>query len=354
MSKVVEEVFGDFEGFFKRTEECFREAQRQVGTVEHCFRIFDHNLTISTAGAVLTEAIIPLFSHLTGQSSAKTPSLTVRAWDGASSGVELSWIVEKIKGKSLNKEGVYYGQIDNRYEICIAVQDAGLSVSLLNIESMTAYYWINDADKIPVYELRSPFRIILNWWCRIERLLFLHAAAVCTTQGAVMFGGGGGSGKSSTSILCAGAGFKYLGDDYVIVCNGNPPLVHSIYNSAKLDNSSIKRFSQHLRSKLGEPFSKGRKNMYCLDSSNFELQVESSPVKAIVFPVVDTGATAALEPIGLAEVLCRLAPSTMLQTVGNGSISLSEMLAVMKSVPAFSLKLGSDSEEVINLVKTLI
>src|SRR5436189_5670577 len=104
-----------------------------------------------------------------------------------------------------------------------------------------AWYWLVDSDAVHYWDRSTPLRQLIHWWAETKGLQVVHAGAVGASDGGVLVTGPGGSGKSTTTLACIEDGLAFAGDDTVLVAD-DPPWVHSLYGSGKLEVDHVGRF----------------------------------------------------------------------------------------------------------------
>lgn len=206
------------------------------------------------------------------------------------------------------------------------------------------WIWVRDAAALPRYERAAPLRGPLSWLFAAAGAQFAHAGAVATPHGAALLAGRGGSGKSTTAMACAAAGLRYLGDDYVLVAeDSGRAMVHSIYATAKLTEQSFGLLPD-MRQLADGPATLHEKAVLQLTGTPLGAQlIESAPIAAIVLPRLADARESRWEPAAASRALTALAPTTLFQLPGAGREALDRLARLVRSVPAFTLHLGRDT-----------
>ena len=115
------------------------------------------------------------------------------------------------------------------------------AVNVMNMDTNTAIWWVQNTETLPFWVYASPLRTLLHWWMEKNGKQLIHAAAVGTEDGALLITGASGVGKSTTALSCLRRGFYYLADDYLIVGLDPVPMVYTLYSTAKLNAEQIAR-----------------------------------------------------------------------------------------------------------------
>ena len=321
-------------------------------TIERCYRIGGRPLRLQFAGEAMVRRFGPALEHLRTDDELEGAHV-VSIWDAASTGTEPA-PVSVPDGSPLGTVFTH-SDVGRRALYMVGLR----SLSVFDAESNTSWYWTGDAARLPAWECASPIRHILHWWLSSQGLQQVHGGSVGTSNGAVLIVGRGGRGKSTTTLSALGGGLDYVGDDYVAVEMGARPIVHSLYNAGKLEPHHLVRFP-HLCELAtlddSDPLTDFEKpkaiiNVY----EHFPDQtVASLPLVGIVIPTIDLTQPTEVVPASRGEALRALAPSTLLQLhVGDQSL-FSGLSALVARLPAFTLRLGPDVENVAPLLKSLV
>jgi hypothetical protein len=207
-------------------------------------------------------------------------------------------------------------------------------------------------------DLRSqPAHHALAAWLSGPRMQMVHAGAVSLDGRAALFIGVGGRGKTTTALVCARAGFGFLGDDLCVVeagdpSRGTPATVHGVYATSKLNADSRQRLQAGDWPVLGITPS-GKSAVALPPQITFQ---RSARLVAIV--AVRAGDASVPQPR-------RLPPRQAIQMLGSTALPiasgsgtpghwLSTAAALVREVPAFELGLGWDLDRVLSAVAGLL
>ena len=91
----------------------------------------------------------------------------------------------------------------------------------------------------PVVSYSKPLRTILHWCLSLQGHQIIHGGAVGFEEGGIILTGKSGSGKSTTALACLQSNLMYAGEENVVLEEGIPPFVHSLYNSVSADDESL-------------------------------------------------------------------------------------------------------------------
>ena len=172
------------------------------------------------------DALPRLLRHGTGpftEPARPDAELTISCWDRSSVDVtppSPPWSLDDLlpRGKV---RGFDSGDVRATYDAHFGI------LNLYDARSRQAAYFALDADRIPPWIERAPFRAVLGWWATDRRLAVVHASAVGSSDGCVLITGPSGSGKSTTALACVAAGFEIVGDDVAIVALEPEPTAYT-------------------------------------------------------------------------------------------------------------------------------
>jgi hypothetical protein len=198
--------------------------------------------------------------------------------------------------------------------------------------------WHATTDDLPIWEAIRPLRFALRWAATRSGGALLHTAAIGGDRGAVLLVGAAGAGKSTTAFACLGRGVHVLGDDYCLVePTADGARVHATYLLGTLDDRSLALLPA-MRDRVLREGLRG-KSLIGLDP--MPPGFAGAPVLAICQVIQAPGERTRLVPVSRAAALRALAPSTLFQIAGVHRETWEAMVAVVRSVPAFELRVGS-------------
>jgi hypothetical protein len=338
---------GDIGEAFRDLGRAFERAADRCGIEERPVQIAGQSVRVRFAGEAVAAKLGRALEHLPGPPKGAPDSLTVCAWDSASSGVALppSPLLPRPGGPPVRP--LYHS---GRLRFVFHAYESALS--FLDAERGVGLYCGADVSRLPGYETASPFRAILNWWASRQGLTLVHAAAVGTPEGGVLLAGPGGSGKSTTALLCLRAGLRYAGDDYVLL-ESEPHKVHALYGSAKIDRGIAAKHPQLVEGLDTSVSWDGKAIVFPADVSR-EAISSGFPIRAILLPRVTGQLDTSLAPAGAAQTLLAMAPNSILQLPGHGAPALGSLSSLARDIPSFNLELGSDLRQVPEVVRRLV
>ena len=334
--------------FFDGGLRCWEEAARRAGgSFDRFYCIGGYSLRFRFAGPALLPVITPALAH-SASPPALDPALTVHLWDGSSTGVGMPPLPWTASGGSAGRtDFLRVGSLLTAYQLYEDI------LSAVDTSSGRAIFRVRDPGCVSADLRVAPLRLILNRWAAGRDLHMIHAGAVGTAGGGVLFAGPGGSGKSTCALACLAGSLDYLAEDYCLLSIEPLPRAFSLYSLAKVDRVTAIRLP-HLAGAIlsGELFD-GDKTALPLHDLLPGRILPDFPVKAVVLPVITGQAALSLAPVSPARALAALAPSTIFQQAGSGEEVFHALARLVRSLPCLELRMGPDLSALPGLVANL-
>ncbi len=324
----------------------FDDAARASGTIVRRILLAGAPVEVRYAGAALSEQLGPALDHATDE-SADEPALVVSAWDSAGSGVHAPLL--PAADAAAPRGAVLYSTDGVRH---VAYQPGLGQLSAYDAACRHAWFWCEDATRLPFWEPAAPFRQILHWWLPERGAQLLHGAAVGAETGGVLLVGRGGSGKSTCALASLTSPLLYAGDDYVAVEAASQPQVHSLYCSGKLEPGHA-RLLAHLPPPSFDG-SEDEKAVFYVRDRFPDRMCRGFPLVAVVAPRVVAGPETRFSRVQPARALAALAPSTLLQLVPARAEALTAMAALLRRLPTYALEVGGPVDRIPAALERLL
>jgi hypothetical protein len=320
----------------RSVEEAFQVAAN-AGIVERTHRFAGRDVRFLFAGDALVQPLTRALAHLP-MGDAGNASLTVMAWDSASTGAPAPPLPNDP-----DPGGPMWRRVLADAPPVYAVAKPGPGeLSVIDVSRRVAWYWCRDAATVPVWEQGTPFLHIFHHWASSEGMQLVHAGAVATDDGGVLFVGKSGSGKSTSTFACVTAGMGYAGDDYVVIARDPEPSVHALYSSGKLDDVGIERFPELGTWVVNPDGPDDEKRVFFVGDHAPDRIAASVPLRVVLLPMVTGKTETRISPGSAARALAGLAPSTIFQMPGSSGEHLAGIAAVLRDVRAGTLEAGTD------------
>ncbi len=337
------------QAFFEAALERAASAEARLGTVERWFTIAGATLKIRFAGDRLIECLVPALAHLEVPPAPHADAV-FHVWDSESTGVEMAPPIcprEHFTGR-----GDIWSMASRRFKA--AFLGADLALALMDLETLTAIFWVQSAENLPYWAMASPMRSLMHWWMERRGFQLVHGAAVGLNGEGVLITGKGGLGKSTTALACLDAGMQYVADDILAVEPGPIPRAYSLYSTGKLEWSQMLRFPGFapLARSHGSP--DGDKAVLYLHPAFKDQLVPSLSLKAILTPAIADRPETDFAPLSrpIVERAAGFTTLTLLPYASRQTMAFIERLSA--SLPGFKLELGSDIAAVPAAIKGLL
>lgn len=304
-------------------------------------------LALRITGAALADALLPALAHHPEASEA--PALEVRVVDAALGGEPLPdppWPARAYLARG-DVAGLEQGPVRAAGTLHAPTTSIE-AVTLFHAATGRAVFWVRDGARLSPQERAGPLRYLLSWWLPGRGLDLVHAAAVGRGERAVLLAGPSGSGKSTTALLALAAGFRFAGDDYVLVRlpeGGGRPRVLCLYASAKVFRPELARRLPTLVPWADPPHpdeGPGEKATLALAAHAPAQVARELEAVALLCPRLAGGPATTLEPITAAASLRATAPSTALQLPYAGPDLVGRLAELVRRLPRRRLALGED------------
>lgn len=201
-----------------------------------------------------------------------------------------------------------------------------------------AALWLGEDGALPYHLVALPLLPILSWALAERGCAVVHAAAITTGAGALLIGGRSGTGKSTASLACLAAGLGFVGDDMCVIEPGDPPVVHSLYCSGKLDPADTARFPVLAPALVEGSGPWWEKSVYLFDAHLAQRIVRRAPVAGVVIPRRDVASPARLAP---RQAFLAMAPNTVFQLPGAAQAACAGVKEIVSKIPVHMVGVGN-------------
>jgi hypothetical protein len=339
-------------GYYDVVRRAFARAAARAGLVEQRLEIAGAGVRLHIAGPGLAPVLEPALSpmlhpgHDRQDPGPNRQDAVIELWDGASTGVGIPdppWRRRDVIARG-DVRSLYGGRL--RAQVYLGDE----ILTMWDCTNRRGIMWVPDARRLPYWVRAAPMRNMLHWAIAGEARHMVHAGAVGDEQSGALLVGPNGSGKSTTALACLDDGLGYVADDCVLAQIAPAPRASALYGTAKLTASGLRLLPRLARCTVTSAEPK-----YVVEVARVrpELLRASAAISAILLTRVTPGRLE-LRPVGPAEALRALAPSTILQHPHESAGGLAVMSALVRQVPAFVLDLGSDIGAVAPTIRTLL
>jgi hypothetical protein len=312
------------------------EAVVDLAIAEACVRL-------RIVGTTLVEPVLSALLHRRA-TPCIAPDLTIFVFDKASTGFTPSIV------KSFNPRGGNASAIATWTHANLRLMYRHEPMpSLLGFDQTrnVALLWIDDAVDIPRWDRCRPLLQLLHWWLACGDWQPVHAAAVCGTEGGVLIAGKGGTGKSTAALACLRAGWRYAGDDFVLVNCTPRPRVENLFGTARLRTDMLARFPGLQSAVTNYECVGGYEKADLLLTKIYPLSSFSGfSIRAILLPRYGGSADCGFRRARHPEAMQSLAPTTMMMLHGDASASFRRIAAFIAATPAYWFDVGGDLDSI--------
>ena len=271
------------------------------------------------------------------------PGLTISCWDRSSVDVappSPPWSLDDLlpRGRVRGFDG---DDVRTTYDAHFGI------LNLYDARSHQAVYFAQDAERIPPWIERAPFRAVLGWWATDRELAVVHASAVGSSDGCVLITGPSGSGKSTTALACLAAGFDIVGDDVAIVALEPEPTAFATTAIAKLEATSrvpIDRLGVRVLKTVGDQTMLGLGDRL----------LPRAPVRAVIGAVIGSGSRTSARPMTPGACFRALAGHSVVEALAGDRRPLLALRELARRVPAYAVTLGHDLDGVVTTVRAIL
>jgi hypothetical protein len=323
--------------FFNRSYERFLQAKSAAGENNFYYRIGNTTVCLRFAGDRLVSYLTRALEHLRLRDVAAA-DFTICIWDSESSRIDM--IPPPCSTDCFTDRGDIWGFNSSRVKV--AFHWIENSVNLVDLKQRIGIYWVQTAKQLPYWVHASPLRTLFHWWMEYNGCQLLHAAAVGTSDGAVLITGKGGVGKSTAALSCLQAGLFYTADDYVITKLEPVPSVISLYSTAKLNADHMPDFPDLSRFVNNtEKLDQEKAVIFLNDELSRNLMIEM-PLKAILTPQISDKFDSNIKSVSRWDIQRAMSFTTMSQLPYVGHHTHEFISKLASSLPHYILEVGKD------------
>ncbi len=335
-----------FESFIPEIFSYFENAKVASDLRSRTFSLCEKKFRINYSSEMLENYLFKAFEHLEDIGTNHSLIYQIFACDGNILKKDLpGWKkIEELSGSE--KKLVIY----NKDSLHILYNPDSQIFSMVDTLSGRAWYYVTRASRIPFYEKAAPMRMILHWLCEMFGSTMVHAAAIGYHSKAALLAGRSGTGKSTTALLAAQNGFRFLGDDYVVLDNSIKPVVFSAYNSIKFRWDMLERLSLSETLIVNDPEKDEKGYFYMQRIWNNNL-IRKMPLEMILLPMIEKRSKTTFTRISPARGLLALSASSIFQMPGSGQTTLKRLADILRDIPVYQMSMGTDNFEILESLK---
>ncbi len=193
-----------------------------------------------------------------------------------------------------------------------------------------ALYWVARLASVPAWERARPFLPIFQAMLDATPWIAVHAAAIAWQGRAVLLAGAGHAGKTSLALAGLCAGWRFAGDDFVLLRTGTAPEVAPLYATARLRDDMLPQFRaleaarREISGDDGE-----RRHELSFGRMADAGEIGGAPLAAVFLLDRRGAATPQFAPVSRTAVLAALAASTATAAPGNGAARTAKLMQAL-------------------------
>ncbi len=338
--------------FFERVWDGAEASCREVAApVADVFRLGGRRTRLRSASATLHAALASALRRWPGAGPTEN-ELDIVAWETAAGAVPFP--VVPGAGSDPWRHGRVERFCDERH--VLLWQPQLCAVTAVDCATGRAVFVIDAAGRLPYHERAAPLKPLLNvYFGASRRGHLIHGAAVARHGRGLLLTAPGGSGKSTTALSALRAGWDYLADDWCLVSQDGAPRLHSVYETAKLHWDNLHRAAGFESVVINRAAAATEKAVLALGASAWGGGFrEEVPLHAIALPHVASGADTTFARVNGLRAFHGMATETLRSITGTGPASVEWLARLSRSVPVYSLALGSDLERIPPALEQLL
>ena len=207
----------------------FEDASQRHGVVDRFLRLGSCGVRLRIVGASLADVLLPALARVCVP-GLESVDATVVSWSQRSTAgrsVRWPWAAGDIGPGGLVRGSEPAG-------LAVVHETYSDAVTVVNWAERLVLYRVPASDRVAWWERAAPLRVALFWALNGPCRHLVHAGGVGDSRGAVVLAGARRSGKTTVALAALASGFRYLGDDYLLLDAAGEPKVSPIYNTASV------------------------------------------------------------------------------------------------------------------------
>jgi hypothetical protein len=226
-------------------------------------------------------------------------------------------------------------------------------LTLLDRAARRGLVWYVVPDAIPSWEMGRPFLLLLKALSKGSGWTPVHAAAVALGGDGVLILGSSNAGKTSTALACVDAGWRYVGDDCVLLA-AHPPRAASLFVTARVRADMVARLRTAQTATERTSTDSGELRAE-IDITRFAgAEIGDADIKAIVLPVRSGAAKPSFAPMSRVLALRALSATTHVMLPGAEVAAHQVLGDVIGKVPCYRVDLGPDVETIPHILAEVL
>jgi hypothetical protein len=297
-------------------------------------------LQIETCGMLLSSIALDPLRHATTSSTTPADFHLVMI-DGKETGID---------GPALSGLALFHNSLEHRITIdsrrsALTVNQEWNTRCLIDADKRHAIVWFGDAATVPEWVVYDQIRNALHWLSYERNFGLFHAAALRLGAVGCLITGKSGSGKSTMTAAAVAGGFDTAGDDFVLIETATVPRVHAVFDTVKLDDKSLARFSQF------QPFirspRRGDKAIVHLFDSSRDRIASGFPLHVILHAHLTGAQQSRIVKSRPSDAFRALAPSSLFLLRAQGKQVAANCATLVSRLAPYAFEIGTDVEAAV-------
>jgi hypothetical protein len=224
--------------------------------------------------------------------------------------------------------------VESAERYCLWMGRHSPTLYVVDRPSRRAVCWVAEKSAVKAWERSRPFLPALQAILDDSPWLAVHAAALGLEDRAILFPGPGRAGKTTLSLAGLSAGWRFIGDDYVLVdCREQAPAVAPLFMTARLRDDMVARFANlaGARAAISHDFEEKRHELSLRGIP--ELRAGAARLERVLFLERSGHPAPDVAPIRRSKVLAAMAANTFVATPGAREPRLRKLVRLLTAAP---------------------
>jgi hypothetical protein len=238
--------------------------------------------------------------------------------------------------------------VESAERYCLWMGRHSPSLYVVDRPSRRAVCWVTEKSAVKAWERSRPFLPALQAMFDDSPWLAVHAAALALADRAILFAGPGGAGKTTLSLAGLSAGWRFIGDDYVLVdTREDAPAVAPLFATARLRDDMVARFPNLARARtaISHDFDERRHELSLRGIP--ELRGGAARLERLLFVERSGHLAPDFAPIRRSKVLAAMAANIFIATPGAREPRLRKLSRLLTAAPVARFDPGPRIEDAL-------
>jgi hypothetical protein len=238
--------------------------------------------------------------------------------------------------------------VESADRYCLWMGRHSPSLYVVDRPTRRAVCWVAGRSAVKAWERSRPFLPALQAMLDDSPWLAVHAAALALDDRAILFAGAGRAGKTTLSLAGLGAGWRFIGDDYVLVdSREQAPAVAPLFATARLRDDMVTRFPNLMgaRTAISHDFDERRHELSLRGIPG--LRGGAAQLERVLFVERSGHPAPDFAAIMRSKVLATMAANTFIATPGSRRSRLRKLTRLLTAAPVARFDPGPRIEDAL-------